>query len=72
MKIVVYHTYYGCDTGCCGHTVETDDDTIHDEFRFIHPYTADHVAFAKELITDVMGAEHVADLDWDNCYISED
>jgi len=22
MKIRVYHTYYGCDTGCCGHRIE--------------------------------------------------
>jgi hypothetical protein len=22
MKILVYHAYYGCDTGCCGHRIE--------------------------------------------------
>lgn len=28
MKVIVYHSYYGCDTGCCGHIVEIflDDD----------------------------------------------
>ena len=25
MKILVLHTGYGCDTGCCGHAIEVED-----------------------------------------------
>ena len=70
-KVTVYHAYYGCDSGCCGHVVETDDGTMRDEFRFAHPYS-DHFEFARSLIREVYGDEHVKDLDWENCYISED
>lgn len=73
MKIVVYHTSYGCDTGCCGHVVENDDEHAMDRrFHFSHPYGDNHLAFARELVRDEYGEEHVADLDWDNCLISDD
>lgn len=73
MKIVVYHTSYGCDTGCCGHVVENDDDNAMDRrFHFDHPYRGDHLKFAQDLVQFEYGEEHVADLDWDNCHISED
>lgn len=71
MKIVVYHAYYGCDTGCCGHTIEVEE-APHPRFRFTHPYGGDHRAFAEDLIREEMGDEHVADLDWDNSYICDD
>lgn len=69
MKVIVYHDYFGCDTGCCGHTVEMGDQS---KFDFCHPYSEDHLEFAKRLVEDTFGAEHVADLDWENCIISED
>ena len=73
MKIIVYHAYYGCDTGCCGHVVENDDDVAMDRrFHFSHPYGDKHLKFAQDLVRDEYGDEHVADLDWDNCHISED
>lgn len=73
MKIVVYHTFYGCDTGCCGHVVETDDDNdMERRFLFSHPYGDDHLKFAQELVHDEYGAEHVADLDWEECVICDD
>ena len=40
MKVVVYHSGYGCETGCCGHTVELRDDNdneIRHKFEFDHP-----------------------------------
>jgi hypothetical protein len=70
-KIVVYHSSYGCETGCCGHIIERDGQQV-GGFTFSHPYGEDKLAWAKELVTDELGAEHVADLDWDNCYIGED
>lgn len=49
-KLVVFHRYYGCDTGCCGHSVaEVPDDFAptdrwdawdyekYDKFTFAHP-----------------------------------
>lgn len=71
-KIVVYHAHYGCDSGCCGHTVETDPDDGTGNFQFVHPYGDDHLEFAQDMVRDHFGEDHVADLDWDNCIISED
>jgi hypothetical protein len=65
-KVIVYHSYYGCDTGCCGHIVEMGDRT---EFDFGHPFGDDARAFAEELIRAKFGEEHVKDLDWDNCEV---
>jgi hypothetical protein len=28
--------------------------------------------YARDLITELLGAEHVADIDWDNCLIVDD
>jgi hypothetical protein len=70
-RVIVYHDFYGCETGCCGHTVELDNGE--GKFEFDHPaHGQDPIEFAKGLVTAVYGAEHVADLDWDNCMISED
>lgn len=71
MKIVVYHTSYGCDTGCCGHVIQSDDGE--ELFIFAHPYyTNNYRAFAEDLVREEYGAEHVADLDWNNCMIFDD
>ena len=73
MKIFVYHASYGCDTGCCGHVVENDDDNdTRSPFDFAHPYGGDHLKFAQSMVREQFGDEHVADLDWENCHISED
>lgn len=70
MKIVVFHKSYGCDTGCCGHVVQSDDDD--EDFEFTHPYGADHLDFAKGLVTQLYGEDHVDDLVWEECIISDD
>jgi len=76
LKIIVYHSFYGCDSGCCGHAmdVEFDDGTVHEGryFQFGHPYGDDPRAFAEELVREEFGDEHVNDLDWENCWISDD
>jgi hypothetical protein len=58
MKVVVYHSVYGCDTGCCGHIVELDPDEEHGpsktKFEFIHPYMEtpeDVKEWVRELVT---------------------
>jgi len=72
VKIVVYHGYYGCDTDCCGHVIKRDDNALQSRFTFSHPYGGDHREFARNLVREQFGDQHVADLDWDNCHIFED
>jgi hypothetical protein len=67
----VYHQSYGCETGCCGHVVETDGETGY-RYVFDHPYGGDPLEFAQELVRQEFGPEHVADLDWENCLISDE
>jgi hypothetical protein len=69
MKVVVFHSPYGCDTGCCGHVVQLGDT---EKFEFTHPYGEDPRKFAEELVRDVLGDEHVKDLDWENSTIYDD
>jgi hypothetical protein len=71
-RVIVYHSGYGCDTGCCGHAVQLGEGPD-DVFEFEHPEPGqDPVDFARDLITRTVGAEHVADLDWEHCEIVED
>lgn len=79
-SVVVLHRSYGCDTGCCGHVVKVDEVEV-GGFHFEHPYfgsgtpeerVAAYKVFARELVEDTLGAEHVADLDWENCEIVDD
>jgi hypothetical protein len=72
VKVRVYHGYYGCDTGCCGHIVELDDDRS--RFEFTHPPTdkSRWREWAEDLVREAFGDEHVKDLDWGNCEIVDD
>lgn len=80
-RIVVYHGFYGCDTGCCGHYVFVDDEDI-GGIDFGHPFASSGATpeertqayrdYARDLITERLGADHVADIDWDNCVIFDD
>jgi len=78
MKVIVYHSFYGCESGCCGHVVKLEDGR--EEFCFDHPDTGhidsseDESAedFAKRIVTTIFGEEHVKDLDWLNCIIEEE
>lgn len=69
-KIVVTHRGYGCDTGCCGHAIEIDG--VEHSFEFDHPHGDDARKFAEEMIRDELGEEHVADLDWENCFVTDE
>jgi hypothetical protein len=80
-KVIVYHDSYGCETGCCGHTVEILQDGEEQyrgsqrKFEFTHPYTDDQeewIEFAKDLVRKTYGEKHVADLAWDQCEINDD
>lgn len=44
-----------------------------EKFEFCHPgRDEDFRKFAEELVADAFGAEHVKDLDWENCRVSYD
>ena len=72
-RVVVYHREYGCETGCCGHAVEVEGEgESHERFEFTHPGSNDEdelKEFARELVERLFGADHVADLDWENCHV---
>lgn len=67
MKILVYHTYYGCDTGCCGHRIEfypTDDDKCYQSFEFDHAEKGqDLKEYARELAENFIKRHHPHCLD---------
>lgn len=76
MKITVLHERYGCETGCCGHVIEVDGKraTLKDgrSFAFHHYYDdtdGDKLEWARQWVSEEFGAEHVKDLDWENCVI---
>lgn len=74
-RVIVYHSYFGCDTGCCGHTVELIDENgniIQNKFEFDHPFGEDKLEFVKNLIEETFGKEHIADLDWKHCIIEDE
>lgn len=78
-RVVVYHSTYGCATGCCGHTVElqTDDGKEDKRFEFDHPWVKfgeedGMKEWARDLVRVTFGEEHVADLDWDNSILVDD
>lgn len=86
MKYVVYHSEYGCDTGCCGHRIVLRDDDgqyVDSGWDFDHPYGLYGVEdpkerekiqreFAAKMLKQEFGEEHTADLDWENCLILDD
>jgi len=74
VKIIVYHSGYGCESGCCGHVLEVDGQEILNQFDLCgHPDTkAEARQYAEDLIRRVLGEDHIKDLDWDSCKIISD
>lgn len=73
MKVRIMHTGYGCDTGCCGHIVETEDEIQLGRFEFDHPSSKEEaVEWAKKFLVDKFGPDHCYDLDFDNSEITND
>lgn len=56
IKVRVFHDYYGCESGCFGHTVELTlpDGKTQQEFDFIHPFGEDAKMWALELAKKVI------------------
>ena len=78
MKAWVEHGYYGCETGCCGHTVHFDSKDQYSVFGFNHPYQDDQdkrQAWAERLVEAVAaerGIKEPVEIDWTRCSISGD
>lgn len=61
LKIRVFHGYYGCDTGCCGHIIEVEDSKgqCHiDHFEFTHPGDGNFKEWATEFAQDYIRSHH--------------
>ena len=65
MKLRIVHDTYGCDSGCCGHRVETQTgDQRYFKFEFNHAdgSSEDDVrSFAEKLV----GTENLDDVDFE-------
>jgi hypothetical protein len=80
VKVTVLHRGYGCDTGCCGHVIEVNGKEQFETFDFVHPFISmlgnpnadDSKKWAEDFVRDKLGDAHVADLDWENCEVSDD
>jgi hypothetical protein len=76
IRVIVAHGGYGCDTGCCGHWIEVEGEDVERGFAFTHPYGKDFrewaIRFAQETVEKEYGPDHVADLDWENSFVSDD
>jgi hypothetical protein len=63
VRATVQHDGFGCDTGCCGHTVygyDDRDNEVCNHFDFTHPYSDDesqYEAWARELVVGVFGPD---------------
>lgn len=73
--IRVFHRYYGCETGCCGHSVEVDEEEIRGAFIFGHPGQSekDKRKFAREMIEEALKEQYpecLASIDWDTVDLS--
>lgn len=76
MKVIVYHTYYGCETGCCGHAIKVDGAEEFKTFDFDHPDARDDrewaIRFARKAVDKKYGVDHTFDLDWEHCTVQDD
>lgn len=69
IKVRVYHSSYGCESGCCGHIVEIDGDENKSQFDFSHPYSDDKKAFAISLAKEIIADRWpgcLKSIDWDS------
>jgi len=73
VKIRVYHAYYGCDCGCCGHRIEfypDSDDGCYQGWVFDHapPDPGEQKPWARKLAEDFIWDNHPSYLpaiDWE-------
>lgn len=59
-KIKILHSYYGCDTGCCGHIIEVDGEADHGSFTFHHFDELKPLGVLDQIVDAVDGQNRVA------------
>lgn len=63
----VYHSYYGCETGCCGHRIVVSDypDGLERErFEFDHPDTVGSAMMLAQEVIKERWPECLPTIDW--------
>lgn len=74
-KILIYHTEYGCDTGCCGHALAVVDDNFKGDWfdAYLESAPARHFAFDHPWLRSEMTKEerHHAAYAWAIGFIRE-
>lgn len=77
LKVRVYHSTYGCETGCCGHVLEIKDGKTSFQvggFDFMHSYQGlsreEAIELAKEEIKKHF-PECLDSIDWDSFEIDK-
>ncbi len=69
MKLLIMHSSYGCDSGCCGHRVETEDgDPRKFSFEFTHA-NGQSDGDKRALAIEMVGEENLADVDFERSEI---
>ena len=70
-RIRVFHSYYGCDTGCCGHVIVVDGREV-GGFEFGHPRGRDPKEWARAMVERALrGSACLATIDWSTLDVSE-
>lgn len=73
MRIRVYHDYYGCETGCCGHTIEFSKDGEEDlRFEFDHPESREEALEMAQHFIMTRHPECYDSIDWDAMEFDEE
>jgi hypothetical protein len=74
IRVRVYHSSYGCETGCCGHIVELTGGAVisAEKFEFTHPYGENVNTWAREFAEEVIRSEWpecIDAIDWNSMVV---
>jgi hypothetical protein len=70
-KLVIYHTGYGCDSGCCGHAVEVEGgDMRRFKFKFGHAENLTPEG-KRDFAVGMVVKENVDDVDFEESTIHD-
>jgi len=64
----IWHEYYGCDSGCCGHRVTLFDAhgrEVTSNFQFLHSNGVDKAEWAQEMVNGAAGFPVMLRDGWD-------
>jgi hypothetical protein len=80
VRVKVYHSTYGCETGCCGHVIELIGEkpgyARQSKFEFDHPWEQAETKeqWARDVAAEVINAnwpECLEDIDWSTLDIED-